>query len=82
MSQCETQEKNAFSEKWPDFFRFDFKVYLSRNRKRATHTIELDIQNVTNQLNVIGDYYDEDAGKVETVTQMGFVPIFNYRVEF
>ncbi len=75
-------EKNAFSERWPDFFRFDFKVYLSRNRKKATHTFELDIQNVTNQLNVIGNYYDEDAGKVETITQMGFVPIFNYRLEF
>ena len=75
-------EKNAFSEQWPDFFRFDFKVYLSRNRKKATHTFEIDIQNFTNQLNVIGDYYDNNAGKVETITQMGFVPIFNYRVEF
>lgn len=75
-------EKEAFSERWPDFFRFDFKVYLSRNRKRATHTIEVDIQNITNQLNVIGDYYDAETGKVETITQMGIVPILNYRVEF
>jgi hypothetical protein len=75
-------EKNAFSERWPDFFRFDFKVYMSRNRKRATHTIEIDVQNITNQLNVIGDYYDAEAGKVETITQMGIVPILNYRVEF
>ena len=75
-------EKNAFSEQWPDFLRFDFKVYLSRNRKRATHTIEIDVQNITNQLNVIGDYYDTETGKVETITQMGIVPILNYRVEF
>ena len=75
-------EKNAFSEQWPAFFRFDFKVYLTRNRKKATHTFELDIQNLTNQLNIIGNYYDNNAGKVETITQMGFVPIFNYRVEF
>ncbi len=75
-------EQHAFSEQWPDFLRFDFKVYLSRNRKRATHTIEIDVQNITNQLNVIGDYYDTETGKVETITQMGIVPILNYRVEF
>jgi len=75
-------EEKAFSERWPDFFRFDFKVYMSRNRKRATHTLEIDIQNITNQLNVIGDYYDTETGRVETITQMGIVPILNYRVEF
>ncbi|MCF6171315.1 MAG: TonB-dependent receptor [Bacteroidales bacterium] len=75
-------EKNAFTKRWPDFFRFDFKVYLSRDRKKTTHTFELDIQNVTNQLNVIGDYYDADSGQLRTITQLGIVPIFNYRLEF
>ena len=75
-------ESLAFSEQWDDFIRIDFKVSLSRNRKKATHTIELDIQNITNQLNVIGDYYDTDAGRTEIFTQMGFVPVFSYRVEF
>ncbi len=75
-------EKNAFSEQWPDFFRIDFKVSLSRNRKKATHTIELDIQNITNQLNVSDNYYDPDSGQIKTITQMGFVPIFNYKVVF
>ncbi len=75
-------QRRAFTEQWPDFFRFDFKVYLSRNRKKATHTVELDIQNFTNQLNIIGDYYNYQTGDIETITQMGIVPILNYRVEF
>ncbi len=75
-------EKQAFTEQWPDFIRIDFKVSMSRNRKRATHTLELDIQNITNQLNVIGDYYDPYAGSIQTKTQMGIVPILNYRVNF
>ncbi len=75
-------EELAFSEQWPDFFRIDFKVSLSRNRKRATHTIEIDIQNITNQLNVTGNYYDIDTGQIKTITQMGFVPILNYKVVF
>ena len=72
----------AFSEQWDDYFRFDFKISLTRNRKKASHTIELDIQNVTNRLNVVGDYYDNESGEVETFTQLGLLPVFNYRIEF
>lgn len=75
-------EDLAFSEQWNDFIRYDFKVSLTRNRPKATHTIELDIQNATNRLNVVGDYYDWDTGEVETFTQLGLVPVLNYRVEF
>ena len=76
------KEQDAFTEQWDDYLRIDFKISLTRNRKKATHTIELDIQNITNTLNIIGDYYDTDAGQIETFTQMGIVPVFNYRVEF
>lgn len=76
------KEQDAFTEQWDDYLRIDFKISLSRNRNKATHTIELDIQNITNTLNTIGDYYDTDAGQIETFTQMGIVPVFNYRVEF
>jgi hypothetical protein len=75
-------EKLAFSEQWDDFIRIDFKISLSKNRKKATHTFELDIQNITNRLNVIGDYWDTDTDQIKTITQMGFVPIFNYKVIF
>jgi hypothetical protein len=75
-------EQDAFTEQWDDYLRIDFKISLTRNREKATHTIELDIQNITNTLNTIGDYYDTDAGQIESFTQMGIVPVFNYRVEF
>lgn len=75
-------EKLAFSEQWKDFVRIDFKISISRNRKRATHTLELDIQNITNQLNVTNNYYDPYSGKIKTTTQMGIVPILNYRINF
>jgi len=75
-------ESHAFSEQWDDYFRFDFKISLTRNRKKASHTVELDIQNVTNRLNVVGDYYDDDTGEIETFTQLGLLPVLNYRIEF
>ena len=76
------KEQDAFTGQWDDYMRIDFKISLTFNRKKATHTIELDIQNVTNTLNTIGDYYDTESGSIETITQMGIVPVFNYRVEF
>ncbi|MEZ5196133.1 MAG: TonB-dependent receptor [Bacteroidales bacterium] len=75
-------EELAFSEQWDDYFRFDLKISLTRNKKKASHTIELDIQNITNRLNVVGDYYDDETGQVETFTQLGLLPVFNYRIEF
>jgi len=75
-------EELAFSEQWDDFIRYDFKVSLTRNCPKATHTIELDIQNVTNRLNIAGNYYSWDTDGIETFTQLGMVPVLNYRVEF
>lgn len=75
-------EQNAWSEQWGDYLRFDFKVSLTRNRKKASHTIELDIQNTTNRLNTVGNYYDSDDGEIQTYTGMGIIPVLNYRVEF
>jgi len=75
-------ESLAYTGQWKDFLRFDFKISMSHNRKRANHTIELDIQNVTNQLNVINDYYDPYSGEIKTITQMGIVPIFSYKILF
>jgi hypothetical protein len=43
---------------------------------------ELDIQNVTNRLNMAGDYYDSSKDEVVTYTQLGFLPTLSYRIEF
>jgi hypothetical protein len=75
-------DERAWSEQYDDFIRFDFKASFIKNRRKSTHTIELDIQNVTNRLNIMGDYYDPDLDQIETWTQMGIIPSIIYRVEF
>lgn len=47
-----------------------------------THSILLDIQNVTNHENVDFQYYSSGAGEIVNVTQTGLFPTFNYRIEF
>ncbi len=72
----------AYSEKREDFIRFDFKAHYRVERNRSSHVIELDIQNVINRLNIMGDYFDSETQSVETYTQMGIIPVLSYRIEF
>ncbi len=72
----------AFTERHPDYMRFDLKVGFRRNKKNTTRIWELDIQNVTNNLNITGDYWDSETDKVVTYSQLGILPVLNYRIEF
>jgi hypothetical protein len=44
--------------------------------------IELDMQNATNRLNIMGAYFDPDEDIINTWTQMGIIPSIIYRIEF
>jgi hypothetical protein len=72
----------AFEDQRDDYIRFDLKISFRRNKKKTTRVWELDIQNVTNNLNVTGDYWNDDDQTVETWTQLGILPTLNYRIEF
>lgn len=65
-----------------DFLRADLKISLRRDRPKSAHTIELDIQNVTNNLSPVGSYYDAYTDKEVTWTSAGIIPVLNYRIEF
>jgi hypothetical protein len=52
------------------------------NRKRLTSTLSLDIQNLTNRLNVYGEYFDSEKAGVVTSYQNGLIPVLNYKIEF
>lgn len=75
-------EDQPYTVKAGDYWRFDLGLSYKINRRRLTHTILLDIQNVTGRLNVYSQYYDNETKQLETFTQTGFFPVFNYRVEF
>ena len=76
------KEDQPYSVKAGDYWRFDVGLSYKINKRRLTHTILLDIQNVTGRLNVFSQYYDNETKQIEAYTQTGFFPVFNYRVEF
>lgn len=62
--------------------RIDGSVYVKFNRRRATHSIQFDAQNIFDRKNYFYSFFDKRSGIVKTVYQTGFIPNIAYRVEF
>jgi hypothetical protein len=75
-------EKDAYNLQNEAYFRADVGISMKWNRKNITSTLSLDIQNVTNRLNVFGQWYDNEKNKIVTSYQTGLIPILNYKIEF
>ena len=75
-------EKNAYSLRNPNYFRTDVRVSMTWNKKHFTSTLSLDIQNLTNRLNVYNQYYNEDENRIVYNYQTGLIPILNYKIDF
>lgn len=72
----------SYADQLPGYFRTDIRISYTKNKKRTTSTLSLDIQNVTNRLNAFDRNYDVQHDKLVLTTQMGLLPILNYRLEF
>ena len=64
------------------YIRVDFSASYRINRKRLSHMIILDIQNVLNKENNTGLYYNPSKRVVEPNKWIGILPTLNYRIEF
>lgn len=73
---------NPYSKKRDPFFRTDLKVELRTEKKKSSRIWGIDCQNVTNNMNVAGDYYNDTTDEIETYSQLGILPILSYRIEF
>jgi len=75
-------ESKRFEARSETYMRFDLGLSFRIDKKHMTHTIMLDVQNVTNRQNVYGYYFNSDANELQAYTQTGLFPNFNYRIEF
>ncbi len=76
------KEYDAYTLQNPAYFRTDVRFSMKWNRRNFTSTLSLDIQNVTNRLNVYNQYFDDTKNKVVTSYQTGLIPILNYKIDF
>ncbi len=80
------QDEDFNNFQFRDYFRLDLKVSWKMNAKRATHEIGLDLVNITNQRNLLSLAYapnlaDPSADPVAEKQQLGFLPIFFYKID-
>ena len=78
-------ERNSIQ--FDDYFRMDLKINYKANRPKVTHEIGLDLVNITGQENVLKLTYAPDESNdpensVREEYQLGFLPVFYYRVDF
>ncbi len=80
----EQLSSDANSDFYKNYFRLDFKVGYAYNSltKKLSHSISLDLQNVTNNKNVFSQNYDDRQRAINTTYQLGFFPNVIYKLQF
>jgi hypothetical protein len=78
----QTYNKGYINSQVANYFRSDLNVYLKRNRKNWSSTVQLDIQNVSNRLNEQYYYFDSFIQKQTPQYQLGLLPNLSYRISF
>lgn len=73
-------ERNTLQ--YADYFRIDVGLNYQINKPRFSHYFSVNIQNITNRRNMSKRYFDPNLNTLQTRTQSGLIPVFNYRLEF
>lgn len=76
------KDYDIWSKQARDYFRIDLGLKLHFFREKTEHIVSLDIQNLTNRQNVLAEEYNPATESIEEYPMTGFIPIFNYRLEF
>jgi len=82
------QDRNT--QQFDDYFRLDIKTNLTWNRPETTHELGIDFVNILGTENILKltyapdemDVNDPNYSPVRQEYQLGFLPIFFYRIDF
>ncbi|MEO1651910.1 MAG: TonB-dependent receptor [Bacteroidota bacterium] len=75
-------ESRAFEEQLPSYFRWDLKAGYRLNAKKVTHEFFVDIQNVTNNENILTRNFNRSTNDIQDVNQLGLFPVIQYKLQF
>lgn len=71
-----------YTQAGPAYFRLDWSAYYRKDKKRSTHIVTLEIQNVTNRQNFYAYYFDTRSGQQKRENQLGLLPNLSYKIQF
>ena len=76
------QEDAYFTLRGDDILFLNLGINYRVNRKRTTHEFQLEVQNLTNQQGVVGEYYSYTQRNFQQFHQLPMIPNFNYIIKF
>ncbi|MCB0705585.1 MAG: TonB-dependent receptor [Saprospiraceae bacterium] len=78
------EDEGAFTLQFPAYFRFDAKASFRWNRPKVTHEFSVDFVNVLDRENILTLTFapDHPDGPIVEEYQLGFLPIFFYKLDF
>lgn len=76
------KSEQAFSEQYGDYFRADIRAAFRMENSRVSQEWAVDIQNVTGHTNPFYQTFNLTDNQIETVNQLGFMPVMQYRIYF
>lgn len=74
--------KNAYAEQFDDYMRLDLRTAFKMDGKYTTQEWAIDIQNITNRKNPLYQRFNPIDGEINTVYQLGFFLVPQYRITF
>ncbi len=75
-------EEKAFTSRYRDYSRTDFKITWRRNGKRITQEWAVEAQNIFDQQNIYGEQFNKQTGEKSYIYQMGRLVVPQYRIIF
>jgi hypothetical protein len=75
-------QDEAFEQRGHDYIRIDLQFSYRKNRPKCSWIVSLDIENITDRLNVYNEYFDPKSKQIEYNYNLGLLPILNFKVEF
>ncbi len=76
------QDAERNKKQFKPYFRFDVKLNYRCNTKRYTHEVGIDLVNVAQYKNILRIQYVNPQEPAREVYQLGFLPLFYYRLDF
>ena len=78
----EVLSNDYLGKKGDNVFFLNFGVTYRADMKRTSHSIKVDIQNITNNKSVVSEYYNSRTNSIEQGVQLPMIPNLIYTLKF
>lgn len=75
-------DSERYSLRMADYFRIDIGAAFHIFKQNTEHILSLDLQNATNHVNYLENFYSVEEDRMIGYQMAGLIPILSYRIEF